>query len=250
MQHFIGITTLFVIYNIYYLLSAIHITNQTIDDWFYPTNMIGIAIYLVVINWKDFRRVAPLKWKVLGVVFSILLTIFAFNLGSVIPMSLETLNAFTFNIIPVLLTLTVVSLAVSVSKRKARSFFYWILLSVPILIVIFSFLVDFDDSELWRLILTNTSFLLFAGLKYFYLYLEKRVAPLPQIKQADPLDKFGLTKTQKEITRLIVEGHSYDEIAKLRHVGHSTVTSHASKIFSKTNVHSREELVKKLRENN
>lgn len=54
-----------------------------------------------------------------------------------------------------------------------------------------------------------------------------------------------LTKSEKEILRKLSLNMTYDEIAESRHTSKSTVCSHVKKIYSKLNVHNRDDAVEK-----
>lgn len=54
---------------------------------------------------------------------------------------------------------------------------------------------------------------------------------------------FDLTVTELEVCKLVVRGHSNQEIADIRNVGLETILTHVKSLFSKTNVHRRGELI-------
>jgi len=57
------------------------------------------------------------------------------------------------------------------------------------------------------------------------------------------IDKYQLTKAEKNICRLILKGLSNQEIAELTHTSLKTVKTHVSNIFAKCQVQSRTELI-------
>lgn len=56
------------------------------------------------------------------------------------------------------------------------------------------------------------------------------------------ITNLDLTHREKELTRLLVRGQSNQEIADLLCISIHTVKTHVSRILSKLNVHSRNEL--------
>src|SRR4030043_1110964 len=65
---------------------------------------------------------------------------------------------------------------------------------------------------------------------------------LHQAKGEDPYDQ--LTSREREILKLIAEGHTSREIADTLFVSLKTVLGHRSKIMEKLNIHNRTELIK------
>lgn len=66
-------------------------------------------------------------------------------------------------------------------------------------------------------------------------------------KIEDPFEKFNFSTREKEIATLIAEGKSDKEIASQLNISPQTVATHNKKIFRKAEVHSRVELINKLR---
>jgi DNA-binding NarL/FixJ family response regulator len=60
------------------------------------------------------------------------------------------------------------------------------------------------------------------------------------------LEEYGLSKREKEILQLLVEGLSYKQIAAQCFVSLDTISTHIKKIYSKLNIHSRSELSAKF----
>lgn len=61
------------------------------------------------------------------------------------------------------------------------------------------------------------------------------------------LDDYNLTRREKEILSLLIEGLSYKAIAAQCFISLDTVFSHIKNIYSKLNIHSRAELAAKFR---
>lgn len=61
------------------------------------------------------------------------------------------------------------------------------------------------------------------------------------------LDGYNLTKREKEILLLLIEGFSYKEIAAQCFISIDTINSHIRKIYSKLGIHSRSEIAARLR---
>jgi DNA-binding NarL/FixJ family response regulator len=66
-------------------------------------------------------------------------------------------------------------------------------------------------------------------------------------KEKLKLDDFDLTKREKEIVILLIEGYSYKEIADKCYVAIDTVNSHIRKIYSKLGIHTRSEIAARLK---
>jgi DNA-binding CsgD family transcriptional regulator len=62
------------------------------------------------------------------------------------------------------------------------------------------------------------------------------------------LVKFHLSPREREVVGHVMEGHKYKEIAGIMFISQATVHKHIEKIFRKTTVHSRDDLVSKLTE--
>jgi DNA-binding NarL/FixJ family response regulator len=61
------------------------------------------------------------------------------------------------------------------------------------------------------------------------------------------LENFRLTKREKEILLLLMDGLSYKEIAARCFISIDTLNSHIRKVYTKLNVHSRSEIAAKFR---
>jgi two-component system, NarL family, response regulator LiaR len=61
------------------------------------------------------------------------------------------------------------------------------------------------------------------------------------------LDAYNLTKREKEILQLLIDGLSYKEIAAACFISIDTINSHIRKIYSKLDIHSRSEIAARLR---
>lgn len=61
------------------------------------------------------------------------------------------------------------------------------------------------------------------------------------------LDAYNLTKREKEILQLLIDGLSYKEIAATCFISIDTINSHIRKIYSKLDIHSRSEIAARLR---
>lgn len=59
--------------------------------------------------------------------------------------------------------------------------------------------------------------------------------------------EFNLTKREREVILMLIDGHSNKEIAELLFVSESTVKFHVTNIFTKTNTSKRVELIKKYK---
>lgn len=57
----------------------------------------------------------------------------------------------------------------------------------------------------------------------------------------------GLSAMQKNVCLLMAQNHSFESIAKQLHISHSTAKDYAARIYRKLNVHTRDELLHKLR---
>lgn len=61
------------------------------------------------------------------------------------------------------------------------------------------------------------------------------------------LEEYNLTRREKEILTLLIDGLSYKAIAAQCYISMDTVFSHIKNIYSKLNIHSRSELAAKFR---
>lgn len=67
--------------------------------------------------------------------------------------------------------------------------------------------------------------------------------PGPRREMADPVDLASLTDRELDVVKLLLEGGSNEQIARLLHVSLQTVKSHVKAIFRKLDVRSRAELL-------
>ena len=68
----------------------------------------------------------------------------------------------------------------------------------------------------------------------------------PRLHTPD-LEEYNLTKREKEILGLLMDGLSYKEIASRCFISIDTLYSHIRKVYSKLNVHSRSEIAARFR---
>jgi DNA-binding NarL/FixJ family response regulator len=68
------------------------------------------------------------------------------------------------------------------------------------------------------------------------------IADYRQLKNAQPYDR--LTPRQREVLKLIAEGHTSQEIADILHTSLKTVQSHRMTMMKKLDIHNRAKLVK------
>lgn len=59
--------------------------------------------------------------------------------------------------------------------------------------------------------------------------------------------KYNLTKREKEIAKLLMEGHSYKEIASESFISMATLNTHIRNLYEKLGIHSRSEMAAKFR---
>jgi len=250
MKRFIGVTSLFVLYNVYYLLSALGVFHVAFSSWLYLLNSAAIAVFLLVISYEEFKESKAFSSKLVSLIWIVLISVISMELIHLYPKSFAEMKTVISIGLPVILSLSVLSLIVGVlrAKNKVRGL-NWTLYTLPILIIVVSYSVYFRNSLLWFVIVTNFMFVAFAIVKYVMLFAQLKDVNRTYAQKTDILDTFDLTKTQKEITLLILDGKSYEEIAEERHIGYSTVTSHTSKIFDKVGVNSKEKLIAKLTDN-
>lgn len=61
-------------------------------------------------------------------------------------------------------------------------------------------------------------------------------------------DAHGLSTREKEVTTLLVKGHTRKEISEELHLSEETIKSHTSNVYQKTSVHSKRELARLVEE--
>lgn len=66
-------------------------------------------------------------------------------------------------------------------------------------------------------------------------------------QKAPDLEQYNLTKREKEILLLLIDGLSYKEIAARCFISIDTINSHIRKIYTKLNIHSRSEIAARFR---
>lgn len=71
---------------------------------------------------------------------------------------------------------------------------------------------------------------------------------LKEQKEQAMLDDYHLTRREKEILQLLMNGDTYKQIAATCFVSLDTVFSHVRKIYAKLNVHSRAEIAARFRQ--
>ncbi len=87
----------------------------------------------------------------------------------------------------------------------------------------------------------------YGGGYYFYPTIAKTVVEdyLKQLSGKQSEDEYDrLSDREKEVLKLIVEGHSSNEIAEMLFISGKTVLGHRTNIMEKLNIHNRTELVK------
>ncbi len=114
----------------------------------------------------------------------------------------------------------------------------------------------FNFSQLTEALLTNLGFLAVTGMFIFKSVREDRHAIItlrnistngirPELFQENCL-RFQFTIRETEVIKLLHEGYHTGEIASRLHIAERTVTTHIQNMMSKTNTHSRLELLRKL----
>lgn len=68
-----------------------------------------------------------------------------------------------------------------------------------------------------------------------------------EVKPKLDIEEYNLTKREKEVLQLLIEGHSYKEIASRCFISIDTVFSHIRKIYAKLRVNSRSEISARFR---
>jgi DNA-binding CsgD family transcriptional regulator len=109
------------------------------------------------------------------------------------------------------------------------------------------FLVFFalQQTFAWKLfskfdLVMKTAYLLLA---IVYLAVSSNKAELTENPIHEICKRFALSKREMEILELLVQGRSAPSIAKTKFIALSTVKTHIQRLYSKTGVHSREELL-------
>ncbi|MEZ4497655.1 MAG: LuxR C-terminal-related transcriptional regulator [Thermomicrobiales bacterium] len=64
-------------------------------------------------------------------------------------------------------------------------------------------------------------------------------ASAPAVEPAPPADQFGISKREREVLALLIEGKSDREIAEELFISHRTVMRHVSSILDKLDVSTR-----------
>lgn len=64
--------------------------------------------------------------------------------------------------------------------------------------------------------------------------------------KTEQLDEYNLTKREKEILQLLIDGKSYKIIADTCHISMHTLFTHTKNIYNKLNIHSRAEIAAKF----
>ena len=67
-----------------------------------------------------------------------------------------------------------------------------------------------------------------------------------ELKILRALGKLPLSPTQRQVAALLAQGYSFEHIGKQLHIKNSTVKDHIGKIYTKLDLHNREELLPKL----
>lgn len=240
-----AITGLFFTYNLYFLLVTIGVLDDSISEWVFGVNSISIGLYLFFLISEEFIGRRSLLGNTPMLFFSLAIG-FGVN-GILQSFDLEDIATTVEISLPLLIGLSILITLFSLSKHYFKLPLLWASMTFVFITIIVSYSTYFENSQMSFVLALNLFFLLFASLQYFKLYLVQKIKPLPKIEEVDPLDKFGLTKHQKEITLMILTGKTYHEIAQERHVAYTTITSHAAKIFVKVGVHSQDELIINLR---
>ena len=65
----------------------------------------------------------------------------------------------------------------------------------------------------------------------------------PSIQSTRPFETFGLSHREQELVELLMHGHTFKKAAELLRLSEGTVQTYAKKIYRKTGVHSKQELI-------
>lgn len=91
------------------------------------------------------------------------------------------------------------------------------------------------------------------GVRYLYTSFENLFNKIPDDKNVDAklivfCAKYSLTGRQREIIKLIIDGYSNKEISNKLNITEGTVKTHVHNIFQKTEITSRNQILKKIME--
>ncbi|GAB5419149.1 MAG: hypothetical protein Crog4KO_06570 [Crocinitomicaceae bacterium] len=244
-KHFIGITSLFVLYNIYFLLESIGLLGDN-AYFIYIINSLAIGLYLIPTVLRQLSGSRKSWFNLVSAIAIFTIALFStFYLAQVYGASNSFQKILNAGLLLLLLS-AVVTVVSSLQNLAHGNRLTGLSITSLISLLVVSYSTYFEDSEILFLLVSNSLFLFFAILQYLKLYSLDKVIAIPKAEKNDPLNEYNLTKNQKEITLLILEGKGYSEIAEIRHIAYTTVTSHASMIFDKVGVENRTQLIKKL----
>jgi len=257
---FIIMTSLFLFLNITLLLISVESVSHPLGTSLVILNSLTIGIYLFFMNINTLLPKLNYVQKIPWLLISVSLSFGVHGLLKTFEVSQNDFTKVTNLGVPVLFVVTVLILILAKAGERQTSWnTFWFILLVFTTMVFASFLLYLEEQlHFVSYLYINFVFLLFSAMQFWQLklsngtVLDSQVQP-PVIEesatanQVDELSEFGLSKTEREIIEELLEGASYNEIAKKRIRSYSAISSQASNAFSKLGVHSQEELLEKFK---
>jgi len=242
------LTVFFILYNITYLILGQNIFSERVEGYMVSLNALFVGIYSAVIALSAMKPSS--SWLIRAPLFLITIAV-AFGLNGVFEIIIDDatkLSEFLTWGTPIVAMCCLIGVLLVNNYKNLGTLALSVTLFLFSGIVVISYFQYFDNSKLTEVIVLNSVFLAFSSSQMFRAY-SFGLDQDPQASDHDVLAEYDLTKSQIAITKLILTGKSYTEIAEERHVEYKTVSKHASNIFEKVGVKSKEELIAKLRKN-
>ncbi len=170
-------------------------------------------------------------------------------LGLSTDMSISVSNAPVGFSVMLICVFLVFRLSTEVQNGLSPSFVFGLFIFlIPIFYLFFAYL-QYLAGVVFGTVIMNTLTIacLAASIAYLMRLTQNRIVPISEVASDEHInkigEKYGLSKREQEIMKLLVQGRSAAYIAEAEFISFNTVRTHIKRIYMKMNVHKKEELL-------